>query len=48
VIALPPAAIFVAALANRELPRGMPAAIAIAGSIIAGITTVDGVLRTHW
>jgi len=48
VIALPVAAVFIAALVNRELPRGMPAAIAIAGSMIAGITTVDEVLRAHW
>jgi len=26
----------------------MPAAIAIAGSMIAGITTVEAVLRPHW
>jgi hypothetical protein len=25
-----------------------PAAIAIAGSMIAGITTVEGILRPHW
>jgi len=48
VIALPAAAIFIAAAANRELPRGMPAAIAIAGSLIAGITTVEALLRAHW
>jgi hypothetical protein len=48
VIALPVAAVFIAGLVNRELPRGMPAAIAIAGSIIAGITTVEAVLRAHW
>lgn len=48
VIALPVAAVFIAALVNRELPRGMPAAIAIAGSMIAGITTADEVLRIHW
>jgi uncharacterized membrane protein len=48
VIALPAAAIFIAAVVNRELPRGMPAAIAIAGSMIAGITTVEAVLRAHW
>ena len=48
VIALPVAAVFIAALVNRELPRGMPAAIAIAASMIAGITTVDEVLRGHW
>jgi uncharacterized membrane protein len=48
VIALPAAAIFIAAVVNGELPRGMPAAIAIAGSIIAGITTVEAVVRAHW
>ena len=48
VIALPAAAIFIAAVVNRELPQGMPAAIAIAGSMIAGITTVEAVLRAHW
>jgi uncharacterized membrane protein len=48
VVALPVAAIFIAAVINLELPPGMPAAIAIAGSMIAGITTVEGVLRAHW
>jgi uncharacterized membrane protein len=48
VIALPVAAVFIAALVNGELPRGVPAAIAIAGSMIAGITTVAAVLRPHW
>jgi hypothetical protein len=48
VIVLPVAAVFIAALVNRELPRGMPAAIAIGGSMIAGITTADEVLRAHW
>jgi hypothetical protein len=48
VVALPVAAIFIAAVINRELPRGLPAAIAITGSMIAGITTVEGILRAHW
>ena len=48
VIALPVAAVFIAALVNCELPRRVPAAIAIAGSMIAGITTVEAVLRPHW
>jgi uncharacterized membrane protein len=48
VVALPVAAIFIAAVINLELPPGMPAAIAIAGSMIAGITTVEGVVRAHW
>jgi uncharacterized membrane protein len=48
VIALPAAAIFLAALINLELPRGTPALIGITGSMIAGITTVEAVLRAHW
>jgi uncharacterized membrane protein len=48
VIALPVAAVFVAAVINRELPEGMPAAIAIAGSVIAGITTVQALRQAHW
>ena len=48
VIALPVAAIFVAAVINRELPEGMPAAIATAGSMIAGIATVEALLQAHW
>jgi hypothetical protein len=48
VIALPVAAIFVAAVINRELPEGMPAAIATAGSMIAGLATVEALLQAHW
>jgi uncharacterized membrane protein len=48
VIALPVAAIFVATVINRELPAGMPAAIAIAGSMIAGISTVEALRQAHW
>ena len=48
VIALPMAAIFMASLINLELPRGVPALIAITGSIIAGVTSVDAVLKAHW
>jgi len=33
---------------NRELPEGMPAVIAIAGSVIAGITTVEALSQAHW
>jgi hypothetical protein len=39
VIALPLAAIFMASLINLELPRGVPALIAITGSTIAGVTS---------
>jgi len=48
VIALPMAAIFMASLINLELPRGVPALVAITGSIIAGVTSVDAVLKAHW
>jgi Predicted membrane protein (DUF2142) len=48
VIALPAAAVFVAAIIDRELPKGMPAAIAIGGSIIAGTTTVEALFQAHW
>jgi hypothetical protein len=48
VIALPVAAIFLAALINLELSRGTPALIGTTGSMIAGFTTVDAVLQAHW
>jgi len=48
VIALPMAAIFMASLINLELPRGVPALVAITGSMIAGVTSVDAVLKAHW
>jgi Predicted membrane protein (DUF2142) len=48
VIALPAAAVFVAAVINRELPEGMPATIAIVSSVIAGIATVDALRQAHW
>ena len=48
VVALPMAAIFMASLINLELPRGVPAMVAITGSMIAGVTSVDAVLKAHW
>jgi Predicted membrane protein (DUF2142) len=48
VIALPVAAIFIAGLINRQLPRGMPAAIAIAGSLISGTATAGALFHAHW
>src|SRR6476646_4803281 len=47
VVVLPVAAIFVATVVNRELPSAMPAAIAITGSMIAGIATVEALFRAH-
>src|SRR5215216_530973 len=48
VIALPVAAVFIATIMNREMPKGTLAAIAIAGSIIAGTATVEALLQAHW
>ena len=48
VVVLPVAAIFVAIVVNRELPSAMPAAIAIIGSVIAGVATVESLFRAHW
>ena len=47
VIILPVAAIFMATVINRELPHGTPAAIALSGSLIAGISTVEALFRAH-
>jgi len=48
VVVLPVAATFVATVINRQLPNAMPAVIAITGSMIAGIATVDALFRAHW
>jgi hypothetical protein len=48
VIALPVAAIFMAGAINRGLPPGMPAAIAIAGSLISGTATAAALFQAHW
>jgi uncharacterized membrane protein len=48
VIVLPVAAIFLATVINRELPNAMPAAVAIAGSLVAGTATVEALFRAHW
>jgi uncharacterized membrane protein len=48
VVILPVAAILVAAMINRDLPKGMPAALAIAGSMIAGTATVEALFQAHW
>ena len=48
IIVLPVAAVFVAAVINRELPNGMPSAIAIAGSLLSGTATVEALFQAHW
>jgi uncharacterized membrane protein len=48
VVALPAAAIFVAAVANLELPAHMSAIIATAGAMISGMATVEALFQAHW
>ena len=48
VIALPAAAIFVAAALNLKLPDGMSALIATAGALISGTATVSALFWAHW
>jgi hypothetical protein len=48
VVALPMAAIFVAATTNVGLSRGLLATTALAGSLISGIVSFQALLETHW
>ena len=48
VIALPLAAVFLAAIANFDLPRGVLAIAAIFGSSLSGIATVQALFQAHW
>jgi Predicted membrane protein (DUF2142) len=48
IVALPAAAIFIAAVINFELPYGLPPVIATAGSLISGIATVEALFHAHW
>jgi uncharacterized membrane protein len=48
VIALPMAAIFIAATINAALPRGLIATMALTGSLISGIASFQALLETHW
>jgi uncharacterized membrane protein len=48
VISLPLAAIFLAAIANFDLPRGVLAITAIFGSSLSGIATVQALFQAHW
>jgi hypothetical protein len=48
VVVLPVTAIFVAAAVNLELPAGMSATIATAGSMLSGIATVEALFQAHW
>jgi uncharacterized membrane protein len=48
VIALPMAAIFIAATINVALPRSLIATMALTGSLISGIASFQALLETHW
>jgi uncharacterized membrane protein len=48
VIALPMAAIFLAATINVGLPRGVIATMALTGSLISGIASFQALLEAHW
>jgi uncharacterized membrane protein len=48
VIVLPVAAIFLASLINANLPPGVLATAAIAGSFLSGITSFKALLAAHW
>ena len=47
-IALPVAAIFLASLVNRELPKGAVPSVAIIAAMISGAATVEALFRAHW
>src|SRR6266576_1941203 len=48
VVALPMAAIFLAATINVDLPRGAVATAAISGSLLSGATSFQALLGAHW
>jgi uncharacterized membrane protein len=48
VVALPMAAIFLAAIINIDLPRGIVARTAISGSLLSGVTSFQALLGAHW
>jgi Predicted membrane protein (DUF2142) len=48
VIALPIAAIFLASIINIDVPGGVLATIAIAGSLLSGMATFGALLEAHW
>jgi uncharacterized membrane protein len=48
VMALPVAAIFLASLANIDLPPTALATTAITGSLLSGITSFQALLEAHW
>jgi hypothetical protein len=45
---LPIAAVFVAAVTNLEVPRGLTAGLATAAAMVSGVATVEALLHAHW
>ena len=48
VIALPVAAIFLASLVNRELPKRAVPSVAIIAAMISGAATLEALFPVHW
>jgi uncharacterized membrane protein len=48
VVILPVAAIFISSMINRDVPYGMSAVVATAGSMISGFATIEALVRAHW
>ena len=48
VIALPAAAVFIAAVVNWSLPRHVRAAAAVAGALLSGIACCQALVAAHW
>jgi uncharacterized membrane protein len=48
VIALPPAAIFLASVINSDLPRRVVATMAITGSLLSGMASIQALFGAHW
>ena len=48
VIALPGAAVFIAAVVNWSLPRHVRAAAAVAGALLSGIACCQALVAAHW
>jgi uncharacterized membrane protein len=48
VVALPMVAIFLAAIINVDLPRGVVATAALAGSLLSGVSSFQALLEAHW
>jgi uncharacterized membrane protein len=48
VVVLPVAAIFVATVANLEMPRGLTPSLATMAAMLSGVATVQALFHSHW